>query len=141
MTDPGRASEHLSKLKSLGVRLAIDDFGTGYSSLNYVSRFPVDILKLDRSFITGLQLGTSSAATAETFIRLGRLLNLQTVAEGVETAGEASALRELGCQDAQGFHFARPVDAVSIDAFLAEDRRWTIGDSGSPEDEGWPLSA
>lgn len=134
MTDPDRALEQLAKLKSLGVQLAIDDFGTGYSSLNYVSRFPVDILKLDRSFITGLRLGTSSAAMAETFIRLGRLLNLETVAE-------AEALRALRCQSAQGFYFARPVDAATIEAFLAEDRRWTIGGTGQAGDKGLPLSA
>jgi EAL domain-containing protein (putative c-di-GMP-specific phosphodiesterase class I) len=141
MTDPDRALKQLAELKSLGVRLAIDDFGTGYSSLNYVSRFPVDILKLDRSFITGMQLGTASAAMVETFIRLGRLLNLETIAEGVETLAEAEALWALRCQSVQGFYFARPVDAATIEAFLAEDRRWTIGGTGKPGDRGFPLSA
>jgi diguanylate cyclase (GGDEF)-like protein/PAS domain S-box-containing protein len=141
MTDPDRALKRLAELKSLGVRLAIDDFGTGYSSLNYVSRFPVDILKLDRSFITGMQLGTASAAMVETFIRLGRLLNLETIAEGVETLAEAEALWALRCQSVQGFYFARPVDAATIEAFLAEDRRWTIGGTGQPEDRGVSLSA
>jgi diguanylate cyclase (GGDEF)-like protein/PAS domain S-box-containing protein len=141
MTDPERALDLLAKLKSLGVQLAIDDFGTGYSSLNYVDRFPVDILKLDRSFITGLRLGTSSAAMAETFIRLGRLLNLDTVAEGVETVADAQALRALRCQSAQGFYFARPGDAATIEGFLAEDRRWTIEGTGQVGDTGLPLSA
>jgi diguanylate cyclase (GGDEF)-like protein/PAS domain S-box-containing protein len=141
MTDPDRALKRLAELKSLGVRLAIDDFGTGYSSLNYVSRFPVDILKLDRSFITGMQLGTASAAMVETFIRLGRLLNLETIAEGVETLAEAEALRALRCESVQGFYFARPVDAATIEAFLAEDRRWTIGETGQPGDGGSPPPA
>jgi diguanylate cyclase (GGDEF)-like protein/PAS domain S-box-containing protein len=138
MADPDRALEKLLELKSLGVRLAIDDFGTGYSSLNYVSRLPVDILKLDRSFIAGLALGTSSAAMVEIFLQLGRLFNLETIAEGVETVAEAAALRAIGCQNAQGYLFARPVDAATIEGFLAADQPLPAGGTGRPGDS--PLS-
>ena len=119
MADPERAAARMAVLKSLGVRLAIDDFGTGYSSLSYVRKFPVDVLKLDRSFITGLERDPSAIATAEVFVRLGQLLNLVTVAEGVETIAEADTLRRLECHMAQGFHFGRPTDPATIAARMS----------------------
>ena len=118
MANPDRAAERMAVLKSLGVRLAIDDFGTGYSSLSYVRKFPVDVLKLDRSLITGLEQDPSAVAMAEVFVRLGRLLSLTTVAEGIETSGEAEILRRLDCHLAQGFHFGRPTDPATIAARL-----------------------
>src|SRR4029077_1067406 len=84
MRDPEVAEERLMALKALGVRIAIDDFGTGYSSLAYLRRFPIDVLKLDRSFISGLEQDTSSSAMAEVFVKLGHILGIETVAEGVE---------------------------------------------------------
>jgi diguanylate cyclase (GGDEF)-like protein/PAS domain S-box-containing protein len=119
MADPERAAARMAVVKSLGVRLAIDDFGTGYSSLSYVRKFPVDVLKLDRSFISGLERDPSAIATAEVFVRLGRLLGLTTVAEGVETVAEADTLRRLECDMAQGFHFGRPSDPATIGRLLA----------------------
>ncbi|MDR7274621.1 putative bifunctional diguanylate cyclase/phosphodiesterase [Catenuloplanes atrovinosus] len=104
----------LEALKALGVRLAVDDFGTGYSSLSYLKRFPVDILKIDRSFVDGITADSGDATLAEAVVQLGRTLRLQTVAEGIETADQWSTLRELGCEYGQGFLFARPVTAEEI---------------------------
>ena len=103
--------ERLHALKSLGVRLAIDDFGTGYSSLAYLERFPVDSLKMDRSFIAGLGVENSKAPLAEAVIGLGRILGLRVVAEGIETREQWDRLRVLGCGLGQGFHISRPLPA------------------------------
>jgi diguanylate cyclase (GGDEF)-like protein len=102
----------------LGVRVAIDDFGTGYSALSYLQKFPVDILKIDRSLVSGTQTGGREADLAGAVIQMGRALRLQTVAEGIETCDQSVALRDLGYDFGQGFHFARPVDANSIEGLL-----------------------
>jgi EAL domain-containing protein (putative c-di-GMP-specific phosphodiesterase class I) len=121
----------LQQLRELGVGLAIDDFGTGYSSLSQLQRFPVDVLKIDRSFTSGLSHDTNSAALAKTIIALGNMLTLRTVAEGVETAQQHDRLRELGCGMGQGFLFSHPVDAevlrrmldstITLDELVATD--------------------
>jgi hypothetical protein len=98
----------LRQLKELGVRLAIDDFGTGYSSLSYLHRFPVDILKIDRSFVERLSRMSDDAELARTVVRLGQSLQLVTVAEGVEDHAQFLALRRMGCDIGQGFYFGRP---------------------------------
>ncbi|GAB1641123.1 putative bifunctional diguanylate cyclase/phosphodiesterase [Krasilnikovia sp. MM14-A1259] len=113
--------EALNGLRRLGVRVAVDDFGSGYSSLGYLRRFPVDILKIDRSFVQGDQAGTESATLTEAVIGIGRALRLQTVAEGVETSAQWTTLRELGCDLGQGFYFARPSEAEAIGRLLAGD--------------------
>jgi diguanylate cyclase (GGDEF)-like protein/PAS domain S-box-containing protein len=114
MTDTDLAVQRLTELKALGVRLAMDDFGTGYSSLSYLSRFPVDILKMDRSFLRdGASPHTSGLAAA--VIALGDTMRLEVVAEGIELSEQWSALRALGCGIGQGFLFARPMD---VDAML-----------------------
>jgi len=117
MTDSDLAVERLTELKKLGVRLAMDDFGTGYSSLSYLSRLPVDILKMDRSF---LQVGASPAASGLTtaVVALGETLQLEVVAEGIEVAEQWTTLRELGCDLGQGYYFARPMDADSMLGYL-----------------------
>src|SRR5687768_3117003 len=110
--------ERLHALKALGVRLSIDDFGTGYSSLAYLERFPVDSLKMDRSFISGLGLDQSKAPLAEAVIGLGRILGLRVVAEGIETAEQWERLRNLGCGLGQGYHISRPLTPEAFEAYL-----------------------
>ncbi|HWI21427.1 MAG TPA: EAL domain-containing protein [Baekduia sp.] len=117
MTDPDLAIERLADLKAIGVSLAMDDFGTGYSSLSYLSRFPVDELKMDRSFLReGASPKTSSLTAA--VLALGQSLNLTVVAEGIEHREQWMTLRDLGCQLGQGFYFARPMNAESAIEFL-----------------------
>jgi EAL domain-containing protein (putative c-di-GMP-specific phosphodiesterase class I) len=117
-----RADETLARLrdlKALGVRLAIDDFGTGYSSLAYLQQFPVDILKIDRSFTEGLMRGTTDAAFARTIIALGDLLTLRTIAEGVEHSEQHDRLKDLGCDYGQGYLFSKPLTFEDIEELLA----------------------
>jgi diguanylate cyclase (GGDEF)-like protein/PAS domain S-box-containing protein len=114
MKDTEGTVRTLEALKALGVRIAVDDFGTGYSSLSYLKRFPVDILKIDRSFVEGITADSGDATLAEAVVQLGRTLRLQTVAEGIETADQWSTLRALGCEYGQGYLFARPVAAAEI---------------------------
>jgi diguanylate cyclase (GGDEF)-like protein/PAS domain S-box-containing protein len=117
MDDTELAVSRLSDLKALGVTLALDDFGTGYSSLSYLSRFPVDILKMDRSFLrAGSTPGSNSLANA--VVVLGATLALEVVAEGIEEVGQADSLRALGCDLGQGYLFARPLDAEDSVAFV-----------------------
>jgi diguanylate cyclase (GGDEF)-like protein/PAS domain S-box-containing protein len=120
MQDTQAALERLKALKSLGVRLAIDDFGTGYSSLSHLQQFPIDVLKIDRSFTEGIPHDANSSALARTIITLGGMLTLRTIAEGVETQAQHDSLRELGCTMGQGFLFSRPVSAAMIDHLLQE---------------------
>lgn len=108
----------LEALKALGVELAVDDFGTGYSSFSYIKRFPVDIVKIDRSFVEGLGNDPNDLAIVQAIIGLAGAINVGTVAEGVETAPQLQQLIELGCQRAQGFHFARPSPARTIGKLL-----------------------
>jgi diguanylate cyclase (GGDEF)-like protein/PAS domain S-box-containing protein len=108
----------LQRLKALGVRLAIDDFGTGYSSLSYLHRFPIDILKIDKSFVDRLGGSTADEEVMSTILQLGANLHMTTVAEGIEGFQQALALRRLGCELAQGFHYASPVPAEGIRRLL-----------------------
>jgi EAL domain-containing protein (putative c-di-GMP-specific phosphodiesterase class I) len=110
--------DKLRALKEVGVRLAIDDFGTGYSSLSYLQQFPVDILKIDRSFTNGLNRGPNEDALARTIIALGDLLTLRTIAEGVELEGQHDRLRDLGCDYGQGYLFGRPISAEEMTRVL-----------------------
>jgi EAL domain-containing protein (putative c-di-GMP-specific phosphodiesterase class I) len=115
LTDTEFAMQQLHDLKGLGIRLAMDDFGTGYSSLSYLSRFPVDILKMDRSFVGS----EDNEALTSAIIALGTSLSLEVVAEGIELAEQANSLEELGCELGQGYLFARPMDAAALSNFLA----------------------
>ncbi len=112
--------ERLHSLKSLGVRLSIDDFGTGYSSLAYLERFPVDSLKMDRSFIAGLTAENPKAPLAEAVIGLGRILGLRVVAEGIETKEQLEQLRLLGCSLGQGYHISYPLPAADFERYLRD---------------------
>ena len=116
MADMDLAIQQLNDLKALGIRLAMDDFGTGYSSLSYLSRLPVDILKMDRSFLVSDHEADSSLAAA--IISLGRSLKLDVVAEGVERLDQVPSLRDLGCELGQGFLFAEPMNEDSLTDFL-----------------------
>src|SRR4029079_11021628 len=115
MADTDLAVERLHALKALGVRLAMDDFGTGYSSLSYLSKFPVDILKMDRSF---LQSGKAASGLAAAIVSLGETLNLQVVAEGIEMPEQLSSLLSLGCELGQGFFFAKPMSRDDLVEYL-----------------------
>ena len=108
----------LNELKDLGIRFAVDDFGTGYSSLSYLQRFPVDILKIDKSFIDKIALDKEGSAVAKAIITMSETLHLRTIAEGIETEGQRLELQKLGCELGQGFHFARPLRAADMNAFL-----------------------
>lgn len=109
----------LGKLKGLGVHIRLDDFGTGYSSLSHLGRLPIDGLKIDRSFVAGLERGTGDSAIVSTVAAMGKALGLTVVAEGVETAEQEAAVRELGCDFAQGFYFARPMPREEIEQLFA----------------------
>ena len=113
--------ELLRRIKTLGVRVAVDDFGTGYSSLSYLSRFPVDILKVDKSFVAQVDQEDGRGELVRTIVRLGESLRLETVAEGIETAGQRAALEAMGCTFGQGFLFARPMPADELDELLAAE--------------------
>ncbi|HVH95230.1 MAG TPA: EAL domain-containing protein [Nocardioidaceae bacterium] len=119
MGDAARCMEVLQRLHDLGVRLSIDDFGTGYSSMAYLRRLPVDELKIDRSFVLGMTTVQQDAVLVRTAIDLGHNLGLTVVAEGVEGAEHVTALRALGCDIAQGYHYARPMGGEQMSALLA----------------------
>jgi diguanylate cyclase (GGDEF)-like protein/PAS domain S-box-containing protein len=118
MTDTEAMIERLASLRELGVRLAIDDFGTGYSSLSYLQRLPIDVLKIDRSFIDGIADGCEESALARAILKLGSTLRLRTVAEGVEHPEQLAALKSLGCDFAQGFLLSRPLTETELIALL-----------------------
>jgi diguanylate cyclase (GGDEF)-like protein/PAS domain S-box-containing protein len=121
MDDSENVLDILRRIKELGARLAIDDFGTGYSSLSYLHRFPVDMLKIDRSFVERLSHASDNAELARTIVRLGQSLQLVTVAEGVEDSAQFLALRRMGCDVGQGFYFGRPMESEEISHLLGDD--------------------
>ncbi|TML13615.1 MAG: EAL domain-containing protein [Actinobacteria bacterium] len=117
----------LASLKRLGVRLAIDDFGTGYSSLSYLKRFPVDAVKVDRSFIDGLGTEPNDSALVAAIVAMAAALGLEVTAEGVETEQQLSILKGLQCERAQGFYLARPMPAADMARFVAGSHHWMVG--------------
>jgi EAL domain-containing protein (putative c-di-GMP-specific phosphodiesterase class I) len=120
MRRPEATAELLAALKELGVRIAVDDFGTGYSSLAYLRQFPVDSLKIDRTFITNLTRSSEAHALAHTLIQLGKALGLETLAEGVEDQDQVRELQREQCDLAQGFLFGRPLTPESLECYLLE---------------------
>ncbi|MET0833479.1 MAG: EAL domain-containing protein [Actinomycetota bacterium] len=120
VSDVEAMSTRLRELKGLGVLLAIDDFGTGYSSLSYLRRFPIDMLKIDKAFVDGIGKGREDTALAHAIVKLSHTLQLHTVAEGIEQAEQAAHLASLGCQDGQGFLFARPLNPEAMTELLAK---------------------
>jgi EAL domain-containing protein (putative c-di-GMP-specific phosphodiesterase class I) len=123
MREPQAAAATMQQLKALGVKLALDDFGTGYSSLNYLRRFPVDYLKIDRSFISDAASDPSAAAVATSIVAIAHSLGLRAIAEGVETREQLDFLRACGCDSFQGYYFSRPVPAAEFAALVREERR------------------
>jgi diguanylate cyclase (GGDEF)-like protein/PAS domain S-box-containing protein len=117
---PGdRARAELKNLHALGVRIAIDDFGTGFSSLGHLRRFPIDVIKVDRSFVHGVEHDAKDAAITANLASLAHALGLVAIAEGIESAGQLATVRELGCDHAQGYLFARPMPGVELGRLLA----------------------
>jgi diguanylate cyclase (GGDEF)-like protein len=126
MRDSGSTLSRLKMLKALGVRVAIDDFGTGYSSLAYLRQFPIDILKIDRTFVSGISDSRESAALVHTLVQLGKVLGIETIAEGIETNDQRSRLETEHVDAGQGFLFARPLTVANLDRLLLDS-------AGKPE--------
>jgi EAL domain-containing protein (putative c-di-GMP-specific phosphodiesterase class I) len=120
MDDPAGAQQTMRELKELGVGLSLDDFGTGYSSLNYLRRFPVDSLKIDRSFIRDVATDPSGASVVTSVIDIAHNLGLTAVAEGIETSEQLAFLAGCGCDMYQGFFFSRPLPAAEFTDLLRE---------------------
>ena len=124
MGDPASAVKMLEEIKSIGISLAIDDFGTGYSSLSYLHRFPLDTLKIDRSFISGMNDSNEGMEIARTIMPMAKNLQLDVIAEGVETVEQLATLRKLHCKYGQGYYFSRPVSAEEAEALLTDQPVW-----------------
>jgi EAL domain-containing protein (putative c-di-GMP-specific phosphodiesterase class I) len=119
MDDVRHTQIMLGRLKDAGVRISIDDFGTGFSSLAYLKRFPVDTLKIDRSFIAAVDHDTDSREIVRTIMELARTLRMDVIAEGTETPTQVEFLQGIDCEYAQGFFFSRPIDPADLDRVLA----------------------
>ncbi len=137
MRDTDATVLRLAALKDLGVRIAIDDFGTGYSSMAHLQQFPVDALKIDRSFITQMTHNREGETILRTLVQLGKALSIETLAEGIEQARELTLLQGESCDSGQGFLFARPLDAADTTTFLAN---WTATRAAPPEPPPAPAS-
>lgn len=114
----------LKQIKETGVRISIDDFGTGYSSLSYLHRFPIDLLKVDRSFVSAMEENTENSEIVRTVIALAKALNLKVVAEGIESIHQFHQLRILGCEYGQGYLFSKPLPVADIERLLEDNTRW-----------------
>jgi EAL domain-containing protein (putative c-di-GMP-specific phosphodiesterase class I) len=122
MEDVDLSVDALTALHDAGVTISVDDFGTGYSSLAYLKRFPIDVLKIDQSFVAGLPHDTYDTALVRAVLTIAEALELAVIAEGVETAAQARTLLRLGCHHAQGYHFYRPLTADAFGLALAASR-------------------
>ncbi|TFW35679.1 bifunctional diguanylate cyclase/phosphodiesterase [Massilia horti] len=134
MSDVTPAVELLHRMKALGVSLSIDDFGTGYSSLSYLSRFPIDVLKIDRSFVADITHDANDAAIVTSIIALAHNLKLSVIAEGVETREQLDYLRSHGCDEMQGYYFSRPLAADEFEQLLRQQRTLPAPAALLPED-------
>ncbi len=133
------ARDTLRRIRKLGVQIHLDDFGTGYSSLSYLRDFPIDALKIDRSFISTADSTADDEATAglasvdivRSIIALAKSMSLSVTAEGIETAAQVEELRDLGCTNMQGFHFSRPIEAMAAASMIAiaASRQWAPSES------------
>jgi PAS domain S-box-containing protein len=127
MADAERSAVVLSQLKALGVRLSIDDFGTGYSSLCRLQRFPVDVLKIDRAFVSGMENDHETQEIVRTILVLAHSLGMKVVAEGIERAEQMAMLKDLGCELGQGYLFSKPADATAMEQFIAKHKSGNAG--------------
>lgn len=118
MTDPKAALKLLTEVKALSIRIYIDGFRTGYSSLGYLLRFPVDVVKVDRSYVNDIEMNEKDRKLVRAILALSSSLDLQIVAEGVETEGQAEIFRDLGCPLFQGYLFAKPADGQTTDDWM-----------------------
>jgi diguanylate cyclase (GGDEF)-like protein len=135
MSNAEETARRLAELKALGLRIAVDDFGTGYSSLAHLRQFPVDVLKIDRSFTSELEAGSQSEILLNTLVELGNALSIETTAEGIERAQDLSMIKSKNCDNGQGFLFARPLSAQDADSFLRQwpaTRRFELREGASP---------
>jgi EAL domain-containing protein (putative c-di-GMP-specific phosphodiesterase class I) len=121
MENAEAATAMFKRLRALGVQLSIDDFGTGYSSLSYLHRFPLNYLKIDRSFVSRMTETSDNAEIVKTIVTLAHNLGMQAIAEGVETPDQCEKLRAIGCEFAQGYLFSRPIDRNAVLAMLADE--------------------
>ncbi|HVC67848.1 MAG TPA: EAL domain-containing protein, partial [Acidimicrobiales bacterium] len=136
MKDADSTVSRLRQLKQLGVKIAIDDFGTGYSSLAYLRQFPVDVLKIDRAFVSTMDGSEDSLALIRTMVELGRSLGLLTLAEGIEDEHQLECLRSNNCHSGQGFMFSKPVEPAMVEALMAHTAR-KVPD-GAPRSSAFP---
>lgn len=120
MQDPDRVRVILEKLRAMGASISLDDFGTGYSSLSYLRRFPFDYVKIDRSFLSGVETDFLQRSMVGGIVSLAHMLRLRVIAEGIETAAQISVMKEVGCDELQGFGFCKPLPAAELQPFLAE---------------------
>jgi len=135
------AAELLKRLKDLGVQLSIDDFGTGYSSLGYLHRFPVDTIKIDRSFIGRIGEASEDIEIVRAIMSLAENMGMDVVAEGIETLGQLGKLRTLNCQYGQGYLFSRPVDADSVTTWISREPDWLTSLFATTLDHLVPMAA
>ena len=137
MRDPGRAAGVLGRLSQLGVQISVDDFGTGYSSLAYLERLPISEVKIDKSFVFGMEDNSDQLAIVSSIVDLGRNLGLLVVAEGVETQRAWKLLRELGCDRAQGYFLARPLADEAVMPFIEQYERELGPPAAGPRPRRW----
>ena len=130
--DPRRATTVLGGLKALDVSVAMDDFGTGYTSLAYLQRLPIDVLKIDRSFVSGMLRDADSVAIVRAVLSLASALGMATTAEGIDAPELALALADMGCSHGQGFHFARPLEPDASDRPVVLQRESLVCHAGPP---------
>ncbi len=135
MSSSPQVTSTLKHLKQRGIKLCIDDFGTGYSSLSYLDRFPIDSLKIDRSFVSRIGSSGENTQTIRAIITLAHNLNIEVVAEGVETLEQLIQLKILNCEKVQGFFYSKPVDAAQATQLLEADRNLPIGERRLTEPE------
>jgi len=121
MENPDMTAKLLTDIRNLGVKVAVDDFGTGYSSLSYLKRLPIDTLKVDRSFVSGITTDPDDLALVKAIITLAHELRLRVVAEGIETQEQLSSLQRLACDEGQGYLFSRPQPAEIVEQILLEN--------------------